>query len=51
MIKKFITWLYVKYVVMPHLQQQIINGEWGQQDVVVEFTPDPEFDAKVSTKH
>ncbi len=53
MIKRFVTWLYVKFVVLPELQKKIMKGERGRTEIVEWGHEDPyEHDkSKVRTRH
>ena len=44
-MKRFITWLYYRYVLVPLAKEQ--GARQVTQELYVTFEPDPEFDAQV----
>ena len=47
-MKRFITWLYVRFVYMPQLKKKLQEMESQKKsDFVIQFEPDPAMDAQV----
>ena len=56
MIKRFITWLYIKYVVLPDAEEAMeAFGFLREEDLEINFEPDEELSATIEasreTKH
>ena len=56
MIKRFITWLYIKYVVLPDAEEAMeAFGFLREEDLEINFEPDEELNATIEasreTKH